>query len=93
MCDPWHPWYGRTVAVREALIRRHQAVLHCGLEPDDGGKALEIPHWMVERVVCCTMHLAATPQVSCDVLGQMKAVLEQAAAALVQQTQPSFLDL
>jgi hypothetical protein len=29
---PWHPWFGRTVAVYEVLAKQGQSVCRCGLE-------------------------------------------------------------
>ena len=63
VCYPWHPWYGRAVAICAVLTKRHQAVVHCRLEPDEGGKALEVPQWMFEQAGCCTMQLVQAPQV------------------------------
>ena len=81
VCYPWHPWYGRVVAIREVLTKGHQTVVHCCLEPDEGGKALEVPQWMLEQAVCCTMLLVQAPQVNGAALYQLKDLLSQATVA------------
>lgn len=91
VCYPWHPWFGRVVNIRDVLTQRHQTVFHCRPEPDDGRKALAIPTWMFDRAVYCMMQLAPTPHVSGEALGQLAALLGQAAggAGVVLQDQSS----
>ena len=64
VCYPWHPWYGRTVTVREALTRRHQAVLRWCLDSDDGDKALEIPHCFRQRLLRLTRFILCSLRAS-----------------------------
>ena len=52
---PWHPWFGRTVAVHEVFVKYGQSVCRCGLEEDRTRRIVVIPTWMCEpaRVVGC----------------------------------------
>ena len=61
---PWHPWHGRTVTIHAVLVKRNQTVCQCSLEPNEPAKASEVPHWMLERVVCAAMPLQAMPVAS-----------------------------
>ncbi len=51
---PWHPWYGRSLVIRELLVKGGLAVYRCCLEVDDSAaKSLEMPQWMFDRAICC----------------------------------------
>ena len=58
---PWHPWYGRSVLIRESVTRRDRVVFRCTIEGDRSQKKLEVPHWMFDQSVCCGMQLVDTP--------------------------------
>jgi len=93
VCYPWHPWYGRAVVIRTALVKRDRSLFHCQLEPDDRVKSLEIPQWMFEPTLCGRMRLQETPVVSSDALLWLKSLLTQVAdssATAVVQAQHSF---
>ncbi len=90
ICYPWHPWYGYAVTIRKALAKRKRAVFHCQLEPNEYLKALEIPQWMFDPVVCAAMRRQETPVVSGEALLHLKTLLADAAvsrAGAVVQTQ------
>jgi hypothetical protein len=72
---PWHPWFGRTVAIRRAVNRRVRTVLH--VECEDGGRTrvLEVPRWMCDRATCVVMNLSDQPQVSCEHLRLLQELL------------------
>ena len=90
ICYPWHPWYGYAVTIRKALAKRERAMFHCQLEPNEYLKALEIPQWMFDSVICAAMRLRETPVVSGEALLRLKTLLADVAvnrAGAVVQTQ------
>jgi hypothetical protein len=78
VCYPWHPWFGRAVAVYERLVKRGQSLCRCGLEEERNCRAVEIPTWMIEPAACCRLRMMAVPTVSCDALLELKALLHTA---------------
>ena len=78
LCYPWHPWFGRTVAVYEVFIKRGQSLSLCGFEEERHGRSVEIPTWMLEPATCCRLRMMAVPTVSCDALLELKALLQAA---------------
>ncbi len=53
---PWHPWYGRSLLIRESLVKGGLADYRCCLEVDDrAATSLEIPQWMFDRAICCSL--------------------------------------
>lgn len=79
VCYPWHPWYGQSVLVRESFIRRGIAVCLCKIEGDRGRKSLEVPQWMLDRAICCSMKAVETPLVGVRDLVALKALLRNVA--------------
>src|SRR5262249_16227861 len=75
VCYPWHPCFGRTVAVYEVFIKRGQSLGRCGLEEERNGRSVEIPAWMLEPATCCRLRMMAVPTVNCDALLALKALL------------------
>ena len=73
---PWHPWHGREVQVIEGMTRSDRAVFRCRLDPDESGRTLELPQWMLDRATCCRMQLAAHPTVRVDELRSLQRLLE-----------------
>ena len=64
-------------------------VQHLG---DGALRPLELPQWMFDRAVCCTMRLTEEPSVSCSALFELKELLratavtgESAVIGLVEQ--------
>jgi hypothetical protein len=57
------------------------AVFYCHLEDSDGGKAKEIPQWMLDRAACCVMSLADEPRVSSDALRRLSLLLKRPVSA------------
>jgi hypothetical protein len=52
---PWHPWFGRSVAVYEVLVKYGHSVCRCGLEEERTRRSVEIPTWMFEPAACCRL--------------------------------------
>jgi hypothetical protein len=75
VCYPWHPWFGRTLAVHEVFVKYGQSICHCGLEVDRTRGIVEIPTWMCEPATCGRPRVMPTPTVSCDVLVELQALL------------------
>lgn len=69
----WHPWYQQTVYVSGRSARGEQAVVRCALEQADVARALEVPQWMFDAVVCARTPLAVSPSV--DVAALREAVI------------------
>jgi hypothetical protein len=66
VCYPWHPWFGRAVAVYEVLVKHGHSVSRCGLEEERNRRSVEIPTWMFEPTACCRLRLMAVPTVGCE---------------------------
>jgi hypothetical protein len=84
VCYPWHPWFGRTVAVYEVLVKQGQSVCRCGLEEERSRLAVEIPTWMFEPAACRRLRRLPDPAVSCDALRAVQVLLR-----LVPRSAPS----
>jgi hypothetical protein len=78
VCYPWHPWFGRAVAVYEVLVRQGHSVCRCGLEEERNRRSIEIPTWMFEPAACCRLRVMAVPIVGCAALLELKALLRTA---------------
>ena len=78
---PWHPWFGRSVAVYEVLVRHGQSVCRCGLEEERNRLSIEIPTWMFEPAACGRLRVMAVPTVDCDALRALQALLRTVPAA------------
>ena len=72
---PWHPWFGRTVAVYEMLVKQGHSVCRCGLEEERTRLSVEIPTWMFEPGACGQLRVMAVPAVSCDALITLQVLL------------------
>jgi hypothetical protein len=77
---PWHPWYGRSVRVYEALVQKGQAVFRCGTEENRAIRHF-VPQWMFDPAACCRMHMAPVPLVGFEALRDLKALLRGVALA------------
>src|SRR2546428_2525715 len=78
VCYPWHPWFGRRVAVYERRVKYGQAVCRSGLENKQNRGSVEIPTWMFESAACCRLRVMAVPTVGCDALLELKVLLRAA---------------
>ena len=72
---PWHPWFGRTVAVYEVLVKQGQSVCRCGLEEERNRLAIEVPTWVFEPAACGRLRVMAAPLVSGDALRALQTLL------------------
>jgi hypothetical protein len=84
VCYPWHPWFGRAVAVYEVLVKQGQSVCRCGLEEERNRRAIEVPTWMFEPAACRRLRLMHEPAVNCDALRGVQALLR-----IVPRSNPS----
>ena len=82
---PWHPWFGRSVTVYEALTKGGHAISRCGFDDQRNDRSLEVPAWMFESAACDHLRLTAPPFVDCQALIELKAVLQTAPRADVLQ--------
>ena len=73
-----HPWFGRSVAVYEVLVKYGRSVCRCGFEEERTRRSVEIPTWMFEPAACCRLRVMAVPSVGCDALLELKALLRTA---------------
>src|SRR5262245_8009581 len=83
----WHPWFGRTVTVYEALTKGGHALCRCGFDDQRNDRSLEVPAWMFELAACDHLHLIDTPFVHGQALLELKTVLQTALHAGVLQAQ------
>src|SRR6516165_7395358 len=95
-CDvhyPWHPWFGQSVFIVEYLNRSDRSVSRCRREGDEGGRALELPRWMLDRAACCHMRPADAPVVRATDLRRLRDLLHQATSVrqgdMVENRYPS----
>ena len=65
------------VSIGEAFHKRGKALVRCSLDQEARPHSLEIPPWMLDRAVCCRMHLAEAPAVSGEVLRELCSLLDQ----------------
>ena len=73
---PWHPWYGRRVAVHATLIRRGVAVAHCSSEAVYPPRLLELPFWMLDSAACRRVRLASAGNVNVESLHELRHLLD-----------------
>jgi hypothetical protein len=71
---PWHPWFGRTVAVYEVLVKQGQSVCRCGLE-ERNRLSIEVPAWMFEPAACGRLRVMAAPAVDGEALSALQTLL------------------
>ena len=48
----WHPWFGMSVAIHEAIDKADGVVFRCTLSGSAADRWLEVPAWMFERAMC-----------------------------------------
>ena len=82
---PWHPWFGRSVTVYEALTKGGHVICRCGFDDRRNDRSLEVPAWMFEPAACDHLRLTATPFVDSQALIELKAALQTALRADVLQ--------
>ena len=88
---PWHPWFGQSVTVYEALAKGGSRICRCGFDDERNDRSLEVPAWMFEPAACDRLRLADVPIVDCQALIELKAVLQGALRADVLQAQHQSL--
>ena len=78
---PWHPWFNQRVLIHESLTKSGQALFRCSLPEQAQLARLDIPQWMFDRALCCTMQLQTPPWVDVHTLRQLRQILEFASGA------------
>jgi hypothetical protein len=76
VCYPWHPWHGQKVTVHETVAKPGQAVFRCSIQERAAHRRLEIPDWMFDRALCCTMRPGPMPWVGVEHLRQLQQLLQ-----------------
>ncbi len=72
---PFHPWFGRAVAVYEVLVKQGHSVCRCGLEEERNRLSREVPTWMFEPAACGGLRVLTVPRVNCDALRALQVLL------------------
>src|SRR5258707_14233538 len=49
---PWHPWFGKLVAIHETMDKVGGVVFRCTVAGAHADLWLEIPAWMFDRAAC-----------------------------------------
>jgi hypothetical protein len=75
VCYPWHPWFGRAVAVYEVVVKEGHGVWRCGFEEERNRLSIEVPAWMFEAAACRRLQLMHEPAGSCDALRALQTLL------------------
>src|SRR5712675_785189 len=76
---PWHPWFGKLVAIHETIDKAGGVVSRCTLGGAHADRWLEVPAWMFDRAACPDPpRLTALPFVSMDALSVLSDLLRQA---------------
>jgi hypothetical protein len=71
-----HPWFGRSVAIHEVIVKGGREVFRCSVEGHPSGRWLELPAWMFDRAACAQMDMAAAPSVDVAALSALTALLQ-----------------
>ena len=72
---PFHPWFGRAVAVYEVLVKQGHSVCRCGLEEERDRLSREVPTWMFEPAACGGLRVLTVPTITCDALRALQVLL------------------
>lgn len=90
----WHPWCGRKVKVHATLVKRGIAVARCSSGEVFPDRSLELPLWMLDRAVCCKIHVAKPGSVRVESLRQLRHLLnvvQSASARLANDSEHQYL--
>ena len=74
----WHPWHGRSVVIVGAVGTGQHARYRCVLEHVDDSRSFEVPQWMFDAAACCRSALSPTPAVACEVLRELRLLIDSA---------------
>ena len=76
---PWHPWFGKLVAIHETIDKVGGVVFRCTLGGAHADRWLEIPAWMFDRAACPDPpRLVTMPFVNVSALSALFDLLPQA---------------
>lgn len=85
MLYPWHPFYGREVAIQGERNRRGTIVLTCRGESEENKAVLEIPAWMFDEAVFCHFQSAPVASVTVEALRALGRMLQATSGVLEAQ--------
>jgi len=72
----WHPWFGLSVFVHQAVAKSDDVVFRCTLSGSDATRWLEIPAWMFDRAACADDSVVTTtPHVDSSALSVLAGLL------------------
>jgi hypothetical protein len=75
---PWHPLYGRELAISGKCIRRGTVMFICRVRGVRMLTPLEVPAWMFDSAVCCRLIAAPSARVDVTALFSLRALLNSA---------------
>ena len=75
---PWHPLYGQEISVRLERRWKNGWIARCDRDSGVGRRGFDTPGWMLDRAVCSTMKLNATPFVDIEALTALRHLLDWA---------------
>jgi hypothetical protein len=76
---PWHPWFGLTVHVHQAVDKRASAGFRCSLDAGITDRWLELPAWMFDRATCVRMQIASVSRVDSSALEALQSLMADTA--------------
>ena len=89
MAYAWHPWAGRLVCVHETIERPTGAQARCSPTDADGARLREIPVWMLDAAVCCSMWTASEPVAAPSALAALRSLLLEATGGAAAVASPA----
>lgn len=75
---PWHPWHGHPVRSHEVIERATGTWARCSLAGSDAVRLREIPVWMLDASVCCSVRRVPSPIAALSALLALRALLSKA---------------
>jgi hypothetical protein len=75
---PWHPLYGKELAISGKCIRRGTVMFICQVRGVRMLTPLEVPAWMFDSAVCCRLIAAPSARVDVTALFSLRALLNNA---------------
>jgi hypothetical protein len=80
----WHPWFGRTVLVREALKRTSGAVVRCRPQGAEAVLIQDVPVWMLDADFCRSMRTSPRPVATVSALLALQSLLSTSAESALE---------
>lgn len=85
----WHPWARQLVRVHETIERPTGAQARCSPTNAGGARLREIPVWMLDAAVCCSMWTASEPVAAPSALAALRSLLLEAMGGAVAVASPA----